>query len=164
VYRRLEFRPGPNERDWEYQVAGLTVSSVHLPGHNNHGVTFELDGVRYGFTGDATEVNARLQRFCREAQVCVFDFGHLSNRPLGEGRYESNLDRVVELLGGCGSTRMVASHIYLRHWQDRLITAEQRYSESVRLVREAQIAATAAGFLGTLELAEEFILKTAVKG
>lgn len=157
AHRRLEFRPGPNGRDWDYEVAGLTINSVHLPGHNNHGVTFELNGVRYGFTGDATEVTPRLQEFCRGAQVCVFDFGHLSNRILSEGRYESTLDRVVELLAGCGSSCMVASHIYLRHWQGRRITAEQRHSESVRLVREAHTRAAAAGFLGTVVVAKEFM-------
>ncbi len=67
--RVLTFAPGPNYSDWNYNVDGLSVSSMHLPGANNHGVTFSLNQKRYALTADATEVSDGLIEFSKDADV-----------------------------------------------------------------------------------------------
>ena len=148
--RILTFAPGPNYSDWNYNVDGLSVSSVHLPGANNHGVTFSLNQKRYALTADATEVSDGLIEFSKDADVCVFDFGHITNVQTAQGAYEIDLQPAIELLTKANPKLAVAAHIYLRHLQHRPLSDGERADERSRLVRQSEELATKAGFSGRL--------------
>ncbi len=154
--RILEFAAGPDYEDWSYHVGDLEVCSVHLPSSNNHGVSFWLSGKRFAFTADATEFNSSLIDFVRDADVCVFDFGHLSNVVCGEGTYAIALDAIAELLAKGNPRRALATHMYLRHLQDKILSSEERSSESERLIVATIELARLNGFMGTLEAAKDF--------
>jgi ribonuclease BN (tRNA processing enzyme) len=154
--RILEFAAGPDYEDWSYHVGGLEVRSVHLPSSNNHGVSFWLRGKRFAFTADATELNTSLIDFVKDADVCVFDFGHLSNVASGEGSYAITLDAIAELLAKGNPKKALAAHMYLRHLQNKILSAEERHSESERLIVATTELARPNGFMGTLESAKDF--------
>lgn len=154
--RILEFAAGPDYKDWSYHVGELEVRSVHLPSSNNHGVSFWLSGKRFAFTGDATELNTSLIDFARDADVCVFDFGHLSNVEQGESTYVIALDTVAEVLATANPKRALAAHMYLRHLQGTLLSSEERVLESARLIAAATELARQNGFTGHLEVAGDF--------
>jgi ribonuclease BN (tRNA processing enzyme) len=148
--RSLEFRPGPNTGDWVYEVGSLTVHSVHLPAHENHGVSFALGGTSYSFTCDATELHPSLLSFCTNVDVCVFDLGHLSSVKRTDGKYTLSLDTAAQLLATANPRTAYASHIYLRHLQDRIISAKARLTETSRIVEALSIEARSRGFTGTV--------------
>jgi hypothetical protein len=153
--RILEFASGPDYENWSYSVGDMTVRSVHLPSSNNHGVSFSLAGKRFGFTADATELNDSLIDFVRDSEVCVFDFGHLSNVAQDDGTYVLSLDTVAELLAKAKPKRAWAAHMYLRHLQNRALSAEERTLESERLIAATAEIARRNGFTGNLELAKD---------
>jgi ribonuclease BN (tRNA processing enzyme) len=151
--RSLEYRPGPNFQNWTYAVGEIQVASVHLPGANNHGAKCEIRGRRYAFTCDATEVNDSLVDFCRNSDICVFDFGHLTNTRDTDGTHVIDLHPVAELLARANPRDARAAHVYLRHMQDRYLSASERSAETLRLVTEAATLARQRGFSGALTLA-----------
>ncbi len=151
--RSLEYAPGPDFQNWTYWVGDIPVTSVHLPGANNHGARCDVDGKRYAFACDATELNDSLINFCRDSDLCVFDFGHLTNIRLSDGTYTINLEPVVDLLVKAKSPIARAAHVYLRHQQDRRLSPLERSRETARLVAETASRAKERGFTGTLSLA-----------
>ena len=153
--RSLEYAPGPDFQNWTYSAGGIPVTSVHLPGANNHGARCDVDGKRYAFACDATEVSDSLINFCRDSDLCVFDFGHLTNIRLPDNTHVINLEPVVELLVKAQPPIARAAHVYLRHQQDRRLSPLERSQETRRLVMETQHRATERGFSGILSLATE---------
>jgi ribonuclease BN (tRNA processing enzyme) len=153
--RILEFASGPDYADWSYSVGDIEVRSVHLPSSNNHGVSFSVADKRFAFTADATELNNSLIDFVSGTDVCIFDFGHLTNEARGKGTYVIALDGIAQLLAKANPKRALAAHIYLRHIQDRILSAEERDSESERLIVATTELAQQNGFMGTLEVAQD---------
>ena len=158
--RRLEFHPGPDFEDWTYAVGEVQVRATHLPGHNNHGAACIVAGKRYAFSCDATEVNASLIRFCGDSDLCVFDFGHLTNLRQPDGTYTINLDPVIELLSQANPPVARAAHVYLRHLQHQHLSESERALEMARIVSEAAARAKERGFSGTLTLGKDGELLT----
>jgi len=155
--RTLNYQPGPNYANWRYTVAGIEIESVHLPEHNNHGIRFMSRGVRYALTGDATFPGDGLTTFCRDTDICVLDFGHLTNRRLSHNLFEIDLTAVVDLIADSEARTIYASHMYLRHLQDRILTAAEREHEITRLLDETSRRAKALGFNGVLVRAQDCI-------
>jgi hypothetical protein len=153
--RVLEYRPGPDTANWHYEVGPLSVHSVHLPTHYNHGVTFSLAGKIYAFTCDATELNTDLINFCRGSDVCVFDLGHLSCIRSDQGRFELTLEPAATLLASANPNVAYAAHIYLRHLQNTPLSAAERAQEIERIIQQLEIEARSLGFSGTLLAAED---------
>lgn len=153
--RSLEFCPGPNTSDWSYEVGSLTVHSVHLPTHENHGVAFTLHDTSYVFTCDATEVNETLTSFCTDVDVCVFDLGHISTIQHSDGRCTLSLDAAAGLLATANPRTAYATHIYLRHLQDQIISAQARLTEIHRIVETLSIEARSRGFTGRIVAAHD---------
>jgi hypothetical protein len=153
--RTLTYRPGPNHADWRYTVSGIEIESVHLPDSNNHGIRFVSNGIRYAFTGDATALGDALTTFCRDTDICVFDFGHMTNRRLPDNRFEIDLSAAVDLVSHSNARTIYASHVYVRHLQDRVLTAAEREHEIVRLIDETFQRAKAHGFKGKLLHAQD---------
>jgi hypothetical protein len=148
--RHLEYKPGPDLQDWRYLVAGIEIESVHLPDSNNHGIRFAAGGVRYALTGDATVPNEALKAFCGDTDVCVFDFGHITNRRLPDNRFEIDLSAAIDLVAHSNARTMYASHVYLRHFQDRHLSSAERAHETARLIQQTAEEARARGFQGEL--------------
>ncbi len=153
--RVIEYRPGPDFNDWSYSVGGISVRSVHLPDSNNHGVSFSVDNTRYAFTGDATGVNDTLVQFCKESDVCVFDFGHMTNMRQADGSFVINLSQATTLLSQANSKKMFACHVYLRHLQEQILSVEERSQEVARLISSTAELARKAGFSGELLLGQD---------
>jgi hypothetical protein len=151
--RTLEYRPGPNYQDWNYTVGSMQVSSIHLPGVNNHGALCKIGGRRIGFTGDATALSEALIDFCKGCDICVFDFGHLMDVIDSEGTLQADLEKIVELLAAANPPQARAAHVYLRHLQDRAVSQSDREAEILRLLGEARESAQRRGFTGRLSLA-----------
>jgi glyoxylase-like metal-dependent hydrolase (beta-lactamase superfamily II) len=152
--RTLEFCPGPDFEDWTYRAGELKIHSVHLPGVNNHGIKFSLDDKRYAFTADATEMNDGLVSFCRDADVVVFDFGHISNVKNTDGSFRIDLTHPVDLAVRSDARNMYATHIYLRHLEHRILSAEERKAESEHIVSEMLQLAREKGFSGNITIGE----------
>jgi hypothetical protein len=121
-----------------------------LADSNNHGVVFELQGKRYAFTADATIFSETLVEFCKGSDVCVFDFGHMTNLRQTDGSFTIDLSKAVELLARANPRMAYACHVYLRHLQERIVSGSERAQESERLVREAGEFARGHGFTGQL--------------
>jgi ribonuclease BN (tRNA processing enzyme) len=155
--RTFEFASGPDYEDWAYKVGDIEMRAVHLPSSNNHGVSFSLAGKRFGFTADATEFNDSLINFVRDTDVCVIDFGHLSNVAQSDGTFAIVLDSVVELLRRANPRSVLAAHIYLRHFQNRIVSPEERLAEADRLIAETAELARQNGFTGRLTVAKDFM-------
>lgn len=153
--RVIEFKPGPDFKDWSYSVGGIAVNSVHLADHNNHGVTFAVQGKRYAFTADATVLGDALVDFCRGSDVCAFDFGHITNAKQEDGSFTIDLSKAIALISRSNPRVMYACHVYLRHLQDRVLSPHERRTEVERLVREAEQQARAQGFNGALYAGED---------
>jgi hypothetical protein len=153
--RSFEYQPGPDYQDWSYSVGSMLISAIHLPGSNNHGALCEIDGKRFGFTGDATEVNEDLITFCKRSDFCVFDFGHVTNVSESDGTQRIDLQQVVELLAKANPPQARAAHVYLRHWQHRPVSQAERATEIARLIAEAGELAKRRGFTGQLALAHD---------
>lgn len=148
--RILEYRAGPDLKNWHYSVAGIEIESVHLPDSNNHGIRFAVGNVRYAFTGDATIPNEALTAFCCDTDVCVFDFGHITNRRMPNNRFEIDLRPAIDLVAHSKTHTMYASHIYLRHLQDRPLSSLEREHEISKLIQQTAEQARARGFQGKL--------------
>jgi hypothetical protein len=155
LHRKLEYQPGPDYQDWSYTVGELQVQSVHLAGSNNHGVSFSVAGKQYAFTADATEFSDELVEFCKNAAVCVFDFGHMTNNRQADGSFILDPSHAVSLLARANAQKMYACHIYLRHLQEQLYSQEQRELEIVRLVTSTAQLAKDAGFTGELIVGQD---------
>jgi glyoxylase-like metal-dependent hydrolase (beta-lactamase superfamily II) len=153
--RSLVFRPGPDTSDWTYQAGELTVHSVHLPAHHNHGVSFSYNNRSYAFTCDATELTDSLVAFCAHADVCVFDLGHLSSKQASTGHYTLSLDNAATLLARANPQKAYAAHTYLRHMQHRLVSSSERAREIARIIETLNEQARALGFTGQLVGAED---------
>jgi phosphoribosyl 1,2-cyclic phosphodiesterase len=152
--RLIEYRPGPDAADWRYQVGPITVDSIHLPTHYNHGVRFSLGGKTYAFTCDATELGTHLTSFCAGVDLCVFDLGHLSFTPTEDRRFELNLEYAAQFLASANPKVAYAAHIYLRHLQYRPLSPADRTQENVRIIEQLKLTAQRLGFCGTLLVAE----------
>jgi hypothetical protein len=153
--RRIEYKPGPDFKDWSYSVGDISVRSVHLAAYNNHGVSFALNRKRYAFTADATELTDTLVQFCKDVDVCAFDFGHLTTIRHQDGSSTIDLSKAVTLLTQANAHTMYACHLYLRHLQDKVISREERIQEMTRLVSSAAALANTSGFTGKLIMAED---------
>jgi hypothetical protein len=153
--RALEYRPGPDAAHWRYEVGPISVDSIHLPTHHNHGVRFTLAERTYAFTCDATELNTDLVNFCAGTDVCVFDLGHLSCIRAQDGRFTLTLEHAATLLASANPKVAYAAHIYLRHLQDTQLSAAERAQENGRIVQQLEIEAHSRGFSGTLLAAED---------
>ena len=153
--RELSFRAGPDHNDWTYTVGDLSVKSVHLPGFNNHGTSFELGGKSFALTADATEVTPGLKDFCRDADLCVFDFGHITNVRRPDGSLHIDLQPAVDLLAAANPKLAIAAHIYLRHLQSERLSEAERHKENHRLIQETSERARDAGFTGKLLVATD---------
>jgi hypothetical protein len=153
--RVLEYKAGPDFQDWSYSVGSMAIDSVHLADSNNHGVRFTLAGKRYAFTADATVFSDTLVDFCKGSDVCAFDFGHMTNVRQDDGSYAIDLSKAVELVSRANPGTMYACHVYLRHLQGRLISADERARETERLIHETGRAARVRGFTGQLLAAND---------
>lgn len=154
-HRTVEYRPGPDFCDWSYAVGDLQINSVHLADSNNHGVSLMVGKSRYAFTADATVFNDELVQFCKDADVCVFDFGHITNIRQADGSFTVDYSKAVSLLAQANARKMYACHIYLRHLQEQRYGREQREQEISRLVAATAAAAREQGFAGTLIVGED---------
>lgn len=153
--RSLEFCAGPDTQDWLYNVGPLQVTSAHLPSHQNHGASFSCNDKTYAFTCDATTLNDDLIAFCSNVDVCVFDLGHLSSLKESSGRFTLSLDDAATLLATAKPKKAYAAHIYLRHLQDRQLSATERGHEAARILQSLAEQASALGFTGQLTAAED---------
>lgn len=154
-HRTVEYQSGPDFRDWSYSVGGIQVQSVHLADSNNHGVSFMIGDSRYAFTADATVFSDELVKFCKGADVCVFDFGHITNIRQADGSFIVDDSKAAALLAQANARKMYACHIYLRHLQEQRCGPEQREQEILRLVAATEEAARKQGFTGTLIVGED---------
>ena len=154
-HRRIEYQPGPDYQDWSYTVGGLHVQSVHLADSNNHGVSFSVGGTRYAFTADATVFSDELVEFCKDASVCVFDFGHLTNIRQEDGSFVFDQSQAVSLLSRANPRKMYACHIYLRYLQEQLYSRDERKQEIARIITSTSTAARESGFTGQLIVGED---------
>jgi len=153
--RVVEYCPGSDTADWHYEVGSVPVHSVHLPTSFNHGVRFSVDGKSYAFTCDATELNAALIKFCSDADVCVFDLGHLSFTPAEDGSFALTLEPAARLLASANPKVAYPAHIYLRHLQNTPLSAAERADETGRIIKQLEIEARSHGFSGRLIAAED---------
>ncbi len=155
--RKLVFCPGPDFEDWTYHVGELEVLSKHLPGVNNHGVKFTLDGKVYAFTADALVVDENLFDFCRNVDVLVFDFGHIVNVRQKDGTWKIDRQNAVELLVRSNVRVAHATHIYLRNLQHQIVTSSQRELETALQLKMTDEGAKARGFKGQIRLGEDLL-------
>ena len=82
----------------------------------------------------------------------LFDFGHLITSTQGKGKFELYLKNVVELLSRCKTGRFIATHLSLRHLEDKKISTEEREENFTKIIQEVLSQARDRGFVGSLEL------------
>jgi len=153
--RELIFRSGPDFDNWTYDFGTIKIESVHLPAYNNHGIRFSLNNKSYAFTADATEVNDSLYQFCKNADVLVFDFGHLTNEQLNDKSYRININPVVHLAVESNAKVLIGTHIYLRHLQHLSLSEDEREKEIEKIVADCQRNAYQKGFRGDIITGED---------
>lgn len=153
--RELIFQAGPDFDNWTYDFGTIKIESIHLPAHNNHGIRFSLNNKLYAFTVDATEANDSLFQFCKNADVAVFDFGHLSNEQLNDKSYRININPVVQLAVNLNAKVLIAIHSYLRHLQHLSLSEEEREKEIEKLISKCQEEAIQMGFKGRITVGHD---------
>lgn len=147
----FELASHPNDSDWQYTIGAIRFEAVHLPDCFNHGLRFAVNDVRYAFTCDATAYTTSLVEFLQQADVGVFDCGHLSNSWNPSRGWVFDPSPVVRLAVESQTPTLIATHHYLREHQEKLLSEDERETILQELVKSIGEQAKALGYTGRIK-------------
>lgn len=85
----------------------------------------------------------------------VFDFGHMANVRNSDQSFGIDLTDPVDLAVRSEAKKMYATHIYLRHLEHKILSAEERAAESERVISEMNHLAKGQGFAGNIRIGKD---------